>query len=55
VSNVVSMETMFGIATSFDRQLSGAWATSTANKDRMFFHSPGTIAGKAKDANGTIE
>ena len=36
-------------------QLGGAWATSTARKDRMFNNSPGTIAGRTKDADGTIE
>jgi len=55
VSNVVSMNGMFDGATSFDRQLGGVWSTSTANKDRMFRNSPGTIAGKIKLANGTIE
>ena len=54
VSNVVHMTCTFEGATSFDRQLSGAWSTSTATKTRMFFNSPGTIAGKTKDANGTI-
>ena len=43
------------LAISFDRQLGGAWATSTAEKHMMFFSSPGTIAGKTKDASGTIE
>ena len=55
VSNVVRMIYMFADATSFDRQLDGAWATSTAHKRRMFLNSPGTIAGKTKDAEGTIE
>jgi surface protein len=55
VSNVVHMYYTFAGATSFDRQLGGAWATNTANKYRMFRDSPGTIAGKTKDANGTIE
>ena len=45
---------MFYRATSFDRQLGGAWATSTADKIKMFLSSPGTIAGKTKLANGTI-
>ena len=55
VSNVVNMNGMFFGATSFDRQLGGAWATSTASKTCMFFKSPGTIAGKTKNAGGTIE
>ena len=55
VRQVQQMDFMFMGATSFDRQLGGAWATSTANKYRMFHNSPGgTIAGKTKDANGTI-
>ena len=29
----------------------GAWVTSTANKDMMFYGSPATIAGKTKDAD----
>ena len=49
------MNNMFDGATSFDRQLGGAWATSTATKLMMFYKSPGTIAGKTKDADGTIE
>ena len=44
---------MFQRATSFDRELGGAWATSTAHKYRMFSNSPGSIAGKINDANGT--
>ena len=55
VSNVVNMNGMFHGATSFTHQLGGAWATSTAGKYRMFFNSPGTIAGRTKDADGTIE
>ena len=54
VGQVKSMSYMFDGATSFDRQLGGAWATSTAEKYRMFYNSPGTIAGKVKEANGTI-
>ena len=54
VSNVEDMIGMFNGATSFDRQLGGAWSTSTADKRQMFQDSPGTIAGKTKDANGTI-
>ena len=54
VGQVESMRYMFNGATSFTRQLGGAWATSTADKFRMFLISPGTIAGKAKGADGTI-
>ena len=55
VRQVKDMECMFNGATSFDRQLGGAWATSTADKTEMFYNSPGTIAGKTKDDEGTIE
>ena len=55
VGQVQFMGGMFFFATSFDHQLGGAWATSTANKTFMFFKSPGTIAGKTKDAEGTPE
>ena len=54
VGQVEDMDYMAAHAISFDRQLNGAWATSTASKYRMFFNGPGTIAGKAKDANGTV-
>jgi len=54
VSKVVDMRLMFDGATSFDRQLDGAWSTSTATKYHMFRNSPGTIAGKTKTANGTV-
>jgi hypothetical protein len=54
VGQVKFMTCMFDGATSFTHQLGGAWATSTAEKYMMFLNSPGTIAGKAKDANGTI-
>ena len=54
VGQVRYMNRTFAFATSFDRQLGGAWATSTAAKDMMFILSPGTIAGKTKDAGGTI-
>jgi surface protein len=54
VGQVQYMNGTFAGATSFDRQLGGAWATSTANKNYMFGKSPGTIAGKTKQANGTI-
>jgi surface protein len=55
VSSVVEMNWLFAGATSFNRRLGGAWSTSTAYKDDMFRNSPGTIAGKTKLANGTIE
>ena len=55
VSNVKAMQCLFARATSFDRQLDGAWATSAAETYYMFYKSPGTIAGKTKDANGTLE
>jgi len=64
VGQVRDMFAMFDGATAFDRQLDGAWATSSASKYRMsgsaskyrmFDNSPGTIAGKTKDAEGTIE
>ena len=55
VSSVEDMISMFYGATSFDRQLDGAWSTSTADKFRMFCNSPGTIAGRTKRADGTIE
>ena len=48
------MSYMFADATSITHQLGGAWATSTADKLCMFHNSPGTIAGKVKDAHGTI-
>jgi len=48
------MNGMFDGATSFTRQLGGAWATSTADKYAMFYNSPGTIAGKVKGEYGTI-
>ena len=54
VSNVKDMEGMFYGATSFDRQFGGAWSASTATKYCIFNNSPGVIAGKAKDANGTV-
>ena len=53
VSKVITMSYMFGRATSFDQQLGGAWARSTASKNNMFEGSPGSIAGKTNDANGT--
>jgi surface protein len=54
VGQVRNMGATFANTTSFDRQLGGAWATSTASKTYMFDNSPGTIAGKTKDADGTI-
>ena len=54
VGQVQHMNLMFRGATSFDRQLGGAWATSTATMVDMFSDCPGTIAGKTKDATGTI-
>jgi hypothetical protein len=53
VGQVETMQCMFYGATSFTHQLGGAWSTSTATKLDMFRNSPGTIAGKVKDANGT--
>ena len=38
----ICMATFYG-ATSFNQTLSGAWATSTANKTRMFKKCPGSI------------
>ena len=53
VGQVTNMRCMLDGATSFDRQLGGAWATSTAHKIRMFNNSPGSIAGKINNATGT--
>ena len=53
VGRVTNMGYMFDGATSFVRELGGAWATSTAFKTCMFNNSPGSIAGKNNDANGT--
>ena len=55
VGQVQDMFAMFMGTTSFDRQLGGAWSTSTATKVDMFYNSPDTIAGKTKDARGSIE
>ena len=56
VSKVRYMACMLDGATSFTHQLGGAWSTSTASKDYMFSNCPGgSIAGKTKLANGTIE
>ena len=55
IGQVKSMYGMFQRATSFTRQLDGAWSASTAVKLMMFDDSPGTIAGRTKLANGTIE
>ena len=54
VGQVQYMAFIFHGATSFDRELGGAWATSTADKHKMCSNSPGTIAGKTKDVHGTI-
>ena len=53
VGQVTHMRSIFNNATSFDRQLGGAWATSTANRDFMFYKSHGSIAGKTNDTDGT--
>jgi len=49
------MSMMFGGATLFTHQLGGAWSSTTAIKRGMFLNSPGSIAGKVKHADGTIE
>ena len=54
IERVRRMDCMFYYATPFHRQLGGEWAASTAVKLCMFHRSPGTIAGKTKDAEGTI-
>ena len=54
VAQVRSMRFTFQHATSFTCQLGGEWATSTAEKHKMFYNSPGTIAGTTKTANGSI-
>ena len=54
VGQVKYMAGMFHGATSFTHQLGRAWSTSTADKYMMFYNCPGTIAGKVKDAHGTI-
>ena len=53
VRQVIDMYRCFFEATSFDQQLGGSWAQSTANKDVMFYKSPGSIEGKTNDAYGT--
>ena len=55
VGQVRRMRCTFYDATSFDRQLGGVWATSTAEKVFMFYKSPGTIAGKTNNFEGTPE
>ena len=55
VSNVTDMNFMLCNAPSFTHQLGGAWSTSTANKFMMFYNCPGSIAGKTKEADGTIQ
>ena len=55
VGAVATMFFMFDGATSFTHQLDGAWSDNTvAIKDRMFRNSPGSIARRAKSANGSI-
>ena len=49
VGQVRRMNAMFAYATSFDRQLGGAWATSTAEKHCMFNKSPGGTIARGKD------
>ena len=54
VSSVNSMIDMLYGATSFNQQLGGQWATSTANQHFMFCHGcPGSIEGRTNNANGT--
>ena len=55
VGQVKYMDYTFDGATSFTHQLGGAWSTSTTRKLMMFLNSPGTITGKVKHADGTIE
>ena len=43
VSKVNFMTSTFEGATSFNQTLSGAWSTSTADKDDMFLNCPGSI------------
>ena len=43
VSSVTDMSAMFLGARAFKQALCGAWITSTARKDNMFKHSPGSI------------
>ena len=54
VSKVTNMNYMLHGASSFTHQLCGAWLTSTATKINMFYKCPGSIAGKAKNAYGTV-
>ena len=53
LSKVTAMNFTFYKATSFNQQLGGAWARSTAEKHWMFRHSPGSIEGKTNTADGT--
>ena len=53
VSNVTDMSDMLADATSFTHQLGGAWSTSTAHKNCMFYDCPGSIAGMTNNARGT--
>merc|ERR1719460_2507449 len=48
VSRVIEMGNMFAFASSFNRTLCAKWATSTANKEKMFDGSPGKICTSAK-------
>ena len=43
VSKVTDMKEMFYLASSFKQTLCGKWKTSTANKDKMLYGSPGKI------------
>jgi hypothetical protein len=54
VGRVRTMDRAFAFTTSFDRQLGGAWCSSTASKEDMFYESLGSIAGKTKHADGDI-
>ena len=48
------MAAMLWGATSFNQRLGGQWATSTADKLRMFANGcPGSIEGKTNDVYGT--
>ena len=53
IRRVLYMQYMFEGATSFNRQLGGAWPSSTARKFQMFHDCPGSIAGKTNSHNGT--
>ena len=54
VSSVTSMGGMLDGATSFNQRLGGQWATSTADKECMFYDGcSGSIEGMTNDADGT--